>query len=170
MTEPFDQPLYDRVMAEEPEFPYAIELAEPRTQSVWRRGYIKAARIAARISAERQPPVSDDSYRRIAAYANAVIGDSYPFRSDEPEDVAEAVRMGKAIHKRATELFPTTLGPAVPVIPEGWELNNISSGIANGEVDYGAALANGNRIEFGYGPTWLDALTAAIEAAKEDER
>jgi hypothetical protein len=57
----------------------------------------------------------------------------------------------------------------VPVIPEGWELNNISSGIVNGEVDYGAALTNGNRVEFGYGPTWLDALNAAIEAAKESD-
>jgi hypothetical protein len=62
------------------------------------------------------------------------------------------------------------IAPQVPVIPEGWELNNISSGIANGEVDYGAALTNGNRVEFGYGPTWLDALNAAIEAAKENDQ
>jgi hypothetical protein len=166
MTEPFDQPLYDRVMAEEPEFPYAIELAEPRTQSVWRRGYIKAARIAARIAAERHQPVSDNALWGIyhAAYCKARFHpDSNPDDLVPGEVEANAIMAGIRAVRAA-------IGTAVPSIPEGWELNNISSGIANGEVDYGAALTNGNRVEFGYGPTWLDALNAAIEAAKENDQ
>jgi hypothetical protein len=148
MTQPFDQDLYDALMTH-------LETWHPMG-NVFRGGFTAAAREAARIAAERVPAVSDEDLSDLfllhVTTSDVLSG-----------DVSEGIRAVRA-----------ALGPAVPVIPEGWRLWSLTMGLDG----YKAILekrdspgewrhVQDNRLTNGTGHTWLDALNAAIAAARD---
>lgn len=65
------------------------------------------------------------------------------------------------------------LAPAVPVIPDGWKLRQIVPllDVRDGKpwIGFAATIGNGPDTATGEAVEWLDALTAAIQAAKDTE-
>ena len=114
-------------------------------------------------------PVSDEDVRSAWETAN-VMGRGKDWDVLNPDTKAFYARMIDA--DRAVR---AALGPAVPVIPEGWELGAIARPLelVDGIKPYIAILErprDWKRVEV-MRSDWLDALTAAIEAiaaAKEE--
>lgn len=79
---------------------------------------------------------------------------------------------------RMADAAIAAIGPTVPVIPEGWHLNRVQATYDRGDDDdsvlagYAVLLKRprlyGGDWASGEGDTYIDALTAAIQAAKDE--
>lgn len=145
----FDQDLYDRLM----------RLATVGLGEQAQVGYRLAATNAARIAAERQP-VSDEELITAAELALEIINPHII----ATRKVVPCELMERAISKALTALAP---GPSVPVIPDGsFDMHFELDGVEEAEPFWSCWLNEDHR---GTGQKWIDALIAAIAAAKDND-
>jgi hypothetical protein len=145
-----DDELYDRLEAEaDNHAPTSENMPTAHRRyifSAWYAGWDMCAEVAARISAERQPvPVSDEELARIYDEAK------YQYGRDESKGHVDS-------HIAGIRAVRAALGPAVPVIPGGWQVDHAACCLTR--------VADQRDIHR-TGSNWMAALTAAIEAAKE---
>jgi hypothetical protein len=170
MTEPFDQFLYDRLDAESDNHAPTSETmpkVHPRHLfPEWYDGWDTCAEVAARISAERQP-VSDEDLASIFADAIEASHARNPTIPDGQHIIAGLRAVRAAITSQAPVL------PEWQEYPEIEEALNDSSGVVTLRMTLGGWEASYRFYDDPESPTasgvrMVDALLAAIEAAKEN--